>query len=309
MATSETGPEAPLPIIVLGCPRSGTTLVRRLLNAHDSIHCAGETFLLRSAVRFLAGEKVAEGMDYGPLGGLGALGFDPDQVKDPLRELVLAFHRELAERAGKPRFAIKTAVDSFYIPQLVDLFRGRARIVCVIRHGMDVAVSLREFTEVMEGPIEELMPYIAGHRRFMPAYAAAWAKVTGDILDAAENCPDDVLAIRYEDLIAQPADVLAGLFDFLGEPCDPAALLDRAFEPTEVSGLGDYKTFETRGIQGDSIGRWHSLPARVHSEMAPIVNPLLERLGYQQVETEAGSADAMRLHELAMMYKNSRDLK
>lgn len=307
METSEAGAAAALPIIVLGCPRSGTTLVRRLLNAHPAIHCAGETFLLRAAARFLSGETVAEGMDYGPLGGLGALGFAPDEVKSRLRHFVLSFHRELAERAGKPRFAIKTAVDSFYIPQLLDLFRGRARIVCVVRHGMDVAVSLREFTEVMEGPIDELMPFIASHRRFMPAYAAAWAKVTGDMIDAAENCPDDVLAIRYEDLVAQPADVLAGLFDFLGEPCDPAALLERAFKPTEVSGLGDYKTFETRGLQSDSIGRWHSLPGRVRAEMAPIVNPLLERLGYDLVETAGGPADAMRMHELAMMYKNSRD--
>lgn len=307
MATSEPGAADTLPIIVLGCPRSGTTLVRRLLNAHPAIHCAGETFLLRSAARFLAGEKVAEGMDYGPLGGLGALGFDPDEVKGRLRDFVLAFHRELAERAGKPRFAIKTAVDSFYVPQLLDLFGGHARFVCVIRHGMDVAVSLSEFTQVMEGPIDELMPFIASHRRFMPAYAAAWAKVTGDMVDAADRHPDEVLAIRYEDLVAQPADVLAGLFDFLGEPGDPAALLERAFEPAEVSGLGDYKTFETRGLQSDSIGRWRSLADRVQAEMAPIVNPLLDRLGYDRVEASGGTTDAMRLHELAMMYKNSRD--
>jgi hypothetical protein len=296
-----------LPIIVFGCPRSGTTLLRRLINAHPRIHCAGETFLLRAAVRFLSGETVAEGLNYGPLGGLGALGVPPDDLKSRLRQFVLRFHEDMAAAAGKPRFAIKTAVDSFYIPEIIDLFRGRAIFLCVVRHGMDVAVSLREFTEVMEGPIAELMPFIDRHRRLMPAYAAAWAKVTSDIIDAAEQYPDDVLAIRYEDLVVQPDEVLSGLFDFLGEPCDPTELQARAFEPTEVSGLGDYKTFETKGLEQSSMERWRELPERVQAEMACIVNPLLEQLGYEQVAESAGSADAMRMHELAMMYKNTRE--
>jgi len=304
MATSEGGK---LPIVILGCPRSGTTLLRRLMNAHPSVHCAGETFLLRAAVRFLSSETVAEGLDYGPIGGLGALGVQADELKHRLRELVLQFHEQLAAEAGKPRFAIKTAVDSFYVPQIVDLFRGHAQFVCILRHGMDVAVSLREFTDVMEGPIEELMPFLQQQRRFMPAYAAAWAKVTADMIDAAEQFPDDVLAIRYEDLVAQPEDSLAGIFDFLGEPCDAAELIDRAFQPAEVSGLGDYKTFATKGLVKESQGRWHELPERVHAEMAPIVNPLLERLGYGPVTASAAQSDAMRLHELAMMYKTTRD--
>lgn len=295
-----------LPIIIFGCPRSGTTLVRRLINAHPNIHCAGETFLLRAAVRFLSGETVAEGIDYGPLGGLGALGFSQDDIRERLRRFVFQFHEETAAAAGKPRFAIKTAIDSFYIPEIVELFRGHAQFVCIIRHGLDVAVSLRDFTQVMEGPISELMPFIDRHRRLMPAYAAAWAKVTSDIVDAAEQYPNDVLALRYEDLVGQPQEVLEGMFEFLTEPTRVTELLAEAFKPAEVEGLGDYKTFETRSIVSQSIDRWHELPARVQAEMADIVNPLLERLGYETVTASDDHADAMRRHELAMMYKSSR---
>lgn len=295
-----------LPIVVLGCPRSGTTLVRRLINAHPRIHCPGESFLLRAAVRFLSGEKVAEGIDYGPVGGLAALGVPAEELKAKLREFVLQFHADLAAAEGKPRFAIKTAVDSFYIPQIVDLLRGHAQFVCVVRHGMDVAASLRDFTQVTEGPIEELFPYLNQYRRFMPAYAAAWAKVTSDILDAAEQHPDDVLALRYEDLVREPEAVLQGLFEFLDEPTDVSELLVRAFQPADVQGLSDYKTFETKGIVGESVDRWHELPERTQAEMADIVNPLLERLGYETVATSAGDMDAMRRHELAMMYKSTR---
>lgn len=295
-----------LPIIIFGCPRSGTTLLRRLINAHPRIHCAGESFLLRASVRFLSGETVAEGINYGPLGGLKALGFPEDDIRDRLRRFVLHFHEEISAAAGKPRFAIKTAVDSFYIPEIVELFRGHAQFVCIVRHGLDVAVSLRDFTQVMEGPIGELLPFIDRHRRLMPSFAAAWAKITSDIIEAAEQYPDDVLALRYEDLVSQPQDVLASLFDFLGEPADVKELLDAAFRPTEVEGLGDYKTFETKSIVGESIDRWRELPDRVQAEMAGIANPLLERLGYDVVTASDDHADAMRRHELAMMYKSGR---
>lgn len=295
-----------LPIILLGCPRSGTTLVRRLINAHPNIHCAGESFLLRAAIRFLSGETVAEGIEYGPIGGLAALGVPAGQLKERVRRFVLQFHEEIAAEAGKPRLAIKTAVDSFYIPQIVDLFRGHARFICIVRHGMDVAVSLRDFTQVMEGAIDELMPYLDRHRRFMPAYAAAWAKVTSDIVEAAEAYPDDVLALRYEDLVREPGTVLDELFDFVGERCDVQQLLAEAFRPADVQGLGDYKTFETTSIVSGSMERWKQLPDRIQAECAGIVNPLLERLGYETVTASVGDGDAMRLHELAMMYKTSR---
>lgn len=294
------------PIIVLGCPRSGTTLLRRLLNAHPNIYCAGETFLLRGAVRFLSGERVAEGIEYGPLGGLAALGIGADEVKSRLRSFVLQFHEELAAGAGKPRFAMKTAVNSFYTAEIVDLFRGHARFVCLLRNGMDVAVSLRDFTSVMEGPIEELMPFVAEHRRLLPAFAAAWAKVTGDMVEATERFPDDMIALRYEDLVERPQDALTELFGFLGEPFDSEQLLGDAFSIGDVRGLGDYKTFATGELVADSIGRWSGLPDYILAEMAPIVNPLLERLGYERVEVSESASDAMRRHELAMMYNNSR---
>jgi hypothetical protein len=295
-----------LPIIIIGCPRSGTTLLRRLIGAHPRLDCPGESFLLRAAVRFLRGERVAEGIDYGPLGGLLPLGFEPEEVKHRLREFVLSFHAQIAARAGKPRFAIKTAVDAFYLPQILDLFGGHARFVCLIRHGGDVAVSLSEFTQAMEGPIEELMPFIEQHRRLMNSYAAAWAKVTGDMLGAAEARPDDVFAMRYEDLVEHPEQVLEELFAFLSEPCDLATLHKEAFKPRDVVGLGDYKTFATHELDCSSVGRWRNLPARVQAEIAPILNPLLQSARYEPIEAGAANLDAMRLHELAMMYRGSR---
>jgi len=52
-------------IIVIGCPRSGTTLLRRLLDAHPNIAAPGETYLFTACARFLRSERAVDGMDVG----------------------------------------------------------------------------------------------------------------------------------------------------------------------------------------------------------------------------------------------------
>src|SRR5262249_42673199 len=101
-------------IIVMGAPRSGTTLLRRILDAHPDIACPGETNLLAACARFLHSETIAEGVDIGVLAGLEFAGFAEDAVLEALREFAFGFHREYAKRQGKPRWACKTAFDVFY---------------------------------------------------------------------------------------------------------------------------------------------------------------------------------------------------
>lgn len=295
------------PIVIIGCPRSGTTLLRRLFDAHPKISCPGESFVLRAAVRFLRGEQVADGINYGPLGGLSALGFDHDEIRARVRALALSFHHQLAEKDGKLRFAIKTAVDAFYLPEIHALFGDEVKYVCLLRHGADVAISMREFTDTMEGVIEELMPFVLRHRRILPACSAAWAEVTSQILDLAERHSDHVVALRYEDLVASPREVLEEILAFLDAPCDIQAVMAEAFRPAEVRGLGDYKTYATGRVQTSSVGRWTSLPERHKAELAPIINPVLERAGYDAIKVAAPVRDdGLRRHELAMMLQSAR---
>jgi hypothetical protein len=295
------------PIAIIGCPRSGTTLLRRLFDAHPHISCPGESFVLRGAARFLAGERVAEDIDYGPLGGLSALGFSRDEIKDKVCALALSFHQQIAQAEGKPRVAIKTAVDAFYLPAIYALFADKMKYVCIVRHGADVAVSLREFTATMEGVIEELMPFVQQHRRLLSACAGAWAKVTTDMLDLAERYRDHVIAVRYEDLVQAPAEVLGEVFSFLNAPCDIEAVMAEAFRPADVRGLGDYKTYATGQIEKSSAGRWKMLPHRALAEMAPIINPVLQRAGYDTLDDfEAIPDSGMRRHELAMMFHSAQ---
>jgi hypothetical protein len=294
-------------IVVLGMPRSGTTLLRRILDSHPAICAPGESFLFRATSRFLESEEIAFGIDYGVLGGLKPLGFGEQEILARLRALAFGFYEDLARRAGKRRWAAKTAVDSFYLDSIERLYAGHVRFVCVLRHGLDVVCSLKEFSEELQGYIVELRPYIVRYPRPLEAFAHAWVDVTKALTGLAERRPDSALLLRYEDLVTEPEATLSRLFAFLGEHWDPA-LLQQAFGGKEVSGLGDWKTYATRELKPDSIGRWQNLSDDMVGRLATVVNPSLVACGYPPAEerSKRSSDDAMRLYELAMMFKSAR---
>jgi hypothetical protein len=294
-------------IVVLGMPRSGTTLLRRILDSHPAICAPGESFLFRATSRFLESEEIAFGIDYGVLGGLKPLGFAEQEILARVRALAFGFYEELTRRAGKRRWAAKTAVDSFYLDSIERLYADHVRFVCVLRHGLDVVCSLKEFCDELQGYIAELRPYIERHPRPLEAFAHAWVDVTTALTGLAERRPDSAFLLRYEDLVMEPEATLPRLFAFLGEEWDPA-LLQRAFGGKEVSGLGDWKTYATRELKSDSIGRWKKLPGDMLSRLSTVVNPSLAGCGYPPVEetTKRSNDDAMRLYELAMMFKSAR---
>jgi protein-tyrosine sulfotransferase len=294
MTTSSPG------IVVLGAPRTGTTLLRRLLNGHPDICCPGETFLLTSAARFLRPDYVSENLEYGVLGGLAAAGIPRDQALAALRGLVEDCFSQVAARAGKPRWASKTAIDAFYLPEIERLMAGHARFVCIVRHGLDTALSLKDLCDANETYIREIHAYIARNPRPLLAFAELWSDVTAGLIDFTARHPGESLLLRYEDLVGQPQPTLDRLAAFLD--LVPGSLAAKTLAEDAPSGLGDWKTYGKPGIDATSVGRWQSLAPAVLSLVAPLVNPVLARAGYEPVA--AGPApdpdQAMRRYEITM---------
>ena len=294
-------------IIVLGLPRSGTTLIRRILNAHPSIACGGESFLLRATAQFLRGDTIVDGIDYGVLGGLQSAGFTREEVLSRVRTLAFSFLEDFAAENKKPRWATKSAVDSFYLPQIEALYADHAQFVCLVRHGLDTVLSLDDLCVANEVFIKELHAYVKQYARPLEAYAHAWRDVTDQLLDFVERHADRAILIRYEDLVANPDAKTAELFGFLGESAD-ADLLERALEAEMAQGLGDWKTHGRTSIDASSVGRAADLREDIISRLAPIMNPTLKKGGYDSAPMKPlpGHDEAIRRYELLMRFNAAR---
>ena len=202
-------------VVVLGAPRSGTTLIRRILNAHPDFACPPETTLLSACARFLHEQPLDNGVQFGVLEGLCQAGFPEDVVLDRLRAFALAFYADHAKAAGKPRWAEKTAADVFHLPAIERLLGPRVRYLCVVRHGLDAAVSLADLTAKSGGYLAEIHPYVQREHRPLVAFTNAWIDATTAVLDLVERRPDDAILLRYEDLVADPLTALDPVFAHL----------------------------------------------------------------------------------------------
>lgn len=294
-------------IILLGLPRSGTTLLRRILNAHPRIACSAETFLLRATARFFDSDTVTDGIDYGVVGGLKSAGFAEEEIRDRVRQLAFAFFDEIAERQGKPRWAAKTAVDSFYLPEIEKLYSKDAKFICLTRHALDTALSLYDLSEANEIYIKELHDYIVRFPRPLEAYAHAWCDVTGGLLDFANRNSANTMLVRYEDLVDDPLALCESIFEFLDEAWDPE-ILTRALATENVDGLGDWKIYGRPKIDRSSVGRWETLRPDVISRLGLIVNSRLTDCGYDAVPVAPlpDHDKAMHRYELTMRLNRAR---
>lgn len=295
-------------IIVIGTPRSGTTLLRRLLDAHPHIACPGETGIFSACARFLSSNSIAEDVELGVLNGLSYTGFSEQQVLERLRELAFSFPREHARRQGKARWAEKTAFDAFYLTDIERLCGEHAHFICLQRHGLDVACSLVELCDKNGGYLPELHEYIKRYPRPLEAFAHVWLDQTESIHNFVQRHSDTALLIRYEDLVAKPEVTLQRICEVVGEDW-PVDWIAKAMGRRENVGFGDWKTYATSSIEDRSIGRWRALSSATISSLGKIVNPTLARCGYEPVPTQADrdSETARHRYELGLMMNALRN--
>lgn len=298
-------------IVILGMPRSGTTLLRRMIGAHPAIHCPPETNLLSAAARFLREEPFAGGLAVGVLPGLAFSGYEEETVLERLREMVFSFHREMRDQAGKRLWAEKTAFDAFHVDAIGRLCGDSCRYVCIFRHGLDVVCSLKDLCDEMEMVMDDLHPYVRRHANTYEAFGHAWCEVSQGLHDFAVGHSGACVRVRYEDLVENPHEHLARIFEFLGEPTSVNRLIGEALGGAEAIGLGDWKTYRTTKVHSESVGRWQKLSDQTINRLAAIMNPTLERIGYDRVplRREVSGETARRQHQIKQMVAKAASAK
>jgi Sulfotransferase family len=210
------------PIFIVGAQRSGTTMFRLMLNAHPRIAIPYETdFIHKYEARASEFGDLTDDANVARLvdairheqfvarGGFvcGHAGDVLDLLEQrTMSGVVDALFTLHARSKGKQRWGDKT-------PGVVDVLRlyrlfPDACFIHMIRDGRDVALSRRR----------------SWSNRSVLRSAHAWAFIVSSIRRASPVLGDKYMELRYEDLVAQPQEMLERVCQFIGEKFDPAML-------------------------------------------------------------------------------------
>lgn len=245
------------PFFVLGAARSGTTMLRLMLNRHSRLAIPFESHFLRQIFAEMPSDRPLEAHEADRMANLviGEKNFrtwhlDATRVRQelvrlapsPLAVLVDAlFRMEIAE-SGKPRWGDKTPLYYVCWQQLMGLFPG-SKLVHILRDGRDVSLSLEKVG--WHGPT-------AYHR------ACYWQqRVEMAHAAARELGPERNLIIRYEDLVLETRATLGAVCDFLGETYELKMLYFFGDASEHISDIdGNVHGKLERAPRPEDVGRW-----------------------------------------------------
>jgi hypothetical protein len=250
------------PIFVVGCPRSGTTMLQLMLHSHPRIAIPPETRFVvtayeqrrtfgdlevpanrRALAQWIVGRRETKFQD---------LGLDPEQVTQEivagppaLGAALGTVFRAYARRFDKPRWGDKRPTYIQHLDGLLRLFPD-AQVVHLIRDGRDCVASLKE---------------VSWYKRDAFHAAATWTQAIDLGRRAAARLgPDAYYHLQYEHLVENPAEELRALCAFLGEDYDP-----RMTQPERIAGTAvpPQKRWHERTKGSVTSGRVGSWDARL----------------------------------------------
>jgi hypothetical protein len=255
------------PIFVIGCQRSGTSLLRRILDSHSNIACPPESKFILPMTEVLRAPKY--------LVGFSGMGYERTEVARALREFLGSFFDAYAAAQGKGRWADKTPNYVDCLPELWELFGPEARFVHLIRHGLDVAFSLSD--DHRHYPAIDEQAALAGGDRAVGA-GRHWA-IQNELMEAfRDERSEACYTLRYEELTRDPEAAHRPMFGFLGEPWEPA-VIDYASVPHHA-GWEDPDVRRRSRIEPNS-GKYAKWPQDVQAAVRDACQPMLAKLGYE----------------------------
>ncbi len=245
---------------IVGCPRSGTTMVQQALNRHSQIAIPPETKFFFS----FFGHPLKSQLRH-----LGRLNADlrinlpsPERairsVEDgrAFYEIMARQYVDRLKKQGPVHFGEKTPEHTGLLPRVRQLF-PEAKILVLSRDGRDVASSLTRVPWMSPNLYVNFLVWLYYH----------WV-----VRAAKQNADPNLYFARYEDIVASPRRELGAILRFLGLP----------YEPDVAEGFGNREgvperedAWKARALQPITAAR----VGRFRRELNPDQIGILERLG------------------------------
>jgi tetratricopeptide (TPR) repeat protein len=249
LRSATTGPRAGRPVFILGLPRSGTTLLDRIVSSHDQVASLGEHNLLAISLMLEAGDGASAGkselirastsLDFASLGRRYVTGIE-------------GFGH------SAPRLIDKTPLNFLYVG-LIRLALPDARIIHLRRHPMDSCYAMYKTLFRAGYPfsysLQDVGRYYIAYHKLMDHWRAA--------------IPDAFLDVDYEKLVANPEPEVRRIFEYLDLPWQGGCLdFHRHSGVAATASAAQVR----QPIYTSSVGLWR----RYARQLAPFENKLRE---------------------------------
>ena len=268
--------------------RSGSTLLRFILDAHPDLACPPETNIPALCAQLAVVCSLIEGA---PLSA--NRGDVPPEIPAAaiagVRQTVDMITAPYVARRGKTMFCDKSLGTARYAGLLLRAWPD-AKFICLYRHPMDMIRSgLDACPWGLNGyGFDQYTAESPGNA--VLALSRYWLDNATAIASVEEQHPGNCIRIRYEDLVEAPEELAQQLFGFIGV-APVQGITDRCFSPERQRfGPGDHKIWNTSKVVRDSVGSGQSIPpGLIPPPLIQPMNKLLDRLGYIHVDVEWGT--------------------
>jgi hypothetical protein len=307
MNTRETIMAAERPIFVVGVHRSGTTLLRFMLNSNPRLYIPPESdfiprFFGRDPHGALSQRRVAQLLDgifarYRLVKEWQGMPPDPEEFAAEMSEATPAafldtLYSRYAHQKGAERWGDKTPIYASYMDLLAAIF-PTAQFVHIIRDGRDVALSMLDKWGDKEFHVDLYFAARNWRRRIHHAQASG-----------AALGPERYYEMRYEALVEDPERELRPLCQFLGEAYLPEMAQPQHLGRRQIA-AGDFHAPLREPPSASRVGRWRREMAAADLRLFQrVTGGLLAELGYELADTGPMPAgEIWRMTLLALKYE------
>ncbi len=246
------------PIFVVGMPRTGTTLLERIIAAHSQVSSAGELQDFPVLFKRASGSASPRLLDAATVAAAGAVDYPA---------LGRQFLQVTRPRAGDTvHFIDKLPMNFLYTAFILKAIPG-ARVICLRRHPLDTVVS----------NFRQLFALRASQYRYahdladIARYYLEFDRLVGHWSEVLP--PGQFLQIAYEDLVADTERHSRRVIEFLRLPWEPACLdFHASTAPVATASALQVR----RPVYRSSVGRW-----RVVAELLKPARQVFEAAGLQ----------------------------
>jgi protein-tyrosine sulfotransferase len=262
------------PFFILSCKRSGSTLLRYIIDTHPDI-CIPPELMMGDLCTFL--HHMVSTLSYGEVNLNSSQEDRGRRCYAEVNRIISEWMSTYAKSRGKRLWGEKTPNNLSRLNVLKSVFPD----ACLHRNCMDVASS---FLELMNTYNWSLMPiYYIRNRNVASACIDNWIDETNKLLTFEQENIENCIRVRYEDIVSDPIRTLKPVFEFIGVSFEPK-LLDSIFTVQHDPWPGDVKVTFTKEIHDRSIGKGASISIlHIADELLHKMNDLLARLDYPLV--------------------------